>query len=149
VNALVESAVAMAAPKMRQCEAIVERDLADVPSVVCSPQELKQLFLNLLINAANAVQPGGRIRVVTRPEAERVLVRIEDDGCGMSPQQVRGVFEPIFRSRTDEGGFAIGLPACHEIVRKHAGEIEIDSALGSGTVFRIALPCEAETPAAA
>jgi len=149
VNGLLESVVAMAAPKLRQCEVIVEQDLGDVPLVVCSPQELKQLFLNLLINAANAVQPGGRIRVVTRPEGERVFVRIEDDGCGMSPQQVRGVFDPIFRSRTHDGGFAIGLPACHEIVRKHGGEIEIDSTVGSGTVFRIALPCEAETPEAA
>jgi signal transduction histidine kinase len=149
VNGLLESAVAMAEPKLRQCEAIVERELRDLPPVVCSPQELKQLFLNLLINAANAVQPGGRIRVVTRAEAERVFVRIQDDGCGMTPQQVRGVFEPIFRSRTHDGGFAIGLPACHEIVRKHAGEIEIESAVGSGTAFQVALPCQAETPEAA
>jgi PAS domain S-box-containing protein len=149
VNALLESSIAMAAPKLRQCVATLEPDLGHVSALVCSPQELKQLFLNLLINAANAVQPGGRIRVVTRPDAGRVLVRIEDDGCGMSPQQVRGVFEPVFRSRTHDGGFAIGLPACHEIVRKHGGEIAIDSALGSGTVFRIALPCEADPPEAA
>jgi two-component system NtrC family sensor kinase len=139
VNALIRAAVDIAEPKLRQHHARVETDLGSVPPLDCAPQELKQLFLNLLINAANAVEPGDEIRVRSRVQGERVVIDVEDDGCGMSSERLRGIFDPIFHPRRPEGGFAIGLAACHEIVRKHAGEITVTSEEGRGTAFRIIL----------
>ncbi len=139
VNFLIEAAVGMAEPKLHQRNARVETDLGDVPLLDCAPQELKQLFLNLLINAANAVEPGDVIRVHSRVQGERVVIDVEDDGCGMSTDTLRSIFDPVLRPSRPEGGFAIGLPACYEIVRKHGGEITVTSGEGHGTAFRITL----------
>lgn len=139
VNLLIGAAVGMAEPKLHQRRARVETDLGDVPPLDCAPQELKQLFLNLLINAANAVDPNGEIRIRSRVQVGHVVIDVEDDGCGMSPDRLRGIFDPVFHPARPEGGFAIGLPACHEIVRKHGGEIAVTSEEGRGTSFRITL----------
>jgi two-component system NtrC family sensor kinase len=109
------------------------------PAVLCAPQELKQLFLNLLINAASAVGDCGVVRVSSEARDGRVLVRIQDDGCGMEPERVGRLFDPVFDRKTT-GGFSIGLPACYEIVRKHGGAIRVESEEGRGTTFHVELP---------
>lgn len=139
VNLLIAAAVGMAEPKLHQRQARVETDLGDVPPLDCAPQELKQLFLNLLINAANAIEPGDEIRMRSRVQGGRVVIDVEDDGCGMSSDRLRAIFDPVFDPNRSGGGFAIGLPACHEIVRKHGGEITVTSEEGRGTSFRITL----------
>jgi two-component system NtrC family sensor kinase len=139
VNVLLASAVGLAEPKLRQRQVRVHTDLGDVPPLDCAPQELKQLFLNLLVNAANAVRSGDEIRVRSRGQEGRIVIDVEDDGCGMSPEVLREIFDPVQHLGRSEGGFAIGLPACHEIVRKHGGEISVTSGEGRGTAFRITL----------
>jgi signal transduction histidine kinase len=139
VNVLLQAAVGMAEPKLRQRRVRVETDLGDVPPLDCAPQELKQLFLNLLVNAVNAVGSGDEIRVRSRMQGERIVVDVEDDGCGMSPETLRTIFDPVHMLGRRDGGFAIGLPACHEIVRRHGGEIGVTSEEGRGTAFRITL----------
>lgn len=148
LNLLIESAIVLAEPKLRQREAYVRTDLGEIPALECAPQEVKQLLLNLLVNAANAVEPGDEIRVRSQLRGERVLIAVEDDGRGMAPETLRSIFDPLLGPRRPEGGFAIGLPACHEIVRRHGGEIRVDSEEGWGTAFHITLPLAAAGPVA-
>ncbi len=140
VNELVQSAAHVAEPKLKYRGARLEQSYAEIPPVLCAPQELRQLFLNLLLNAANAVGRDGVIYVHTDGDADQVRVHVYDDGGGMSPDAVERLFDPVFAPDLPSGGLGIGLPACYEIVRKHGGELEVESQEGHGTRFTIELP---------
>ena len=139
VGSLLDAALGMAEPKLRHRGAVVQKSYSETPPVLCAPQELKQLFLNLLMNAANAVGDFGVVRVFTQARDGRVLVRVEDDGHGMEPDVVSRLFDPVFDRKT-AGGIGIGLPACYEIVRKHGGSLRVESEEGRGTTFHVELP---------
>jgi signal transduction histidine kinase len=121
------------------------------PRVLGDAGQLKQVFLNLLINALQSTPAGGRIAVgVTpwsQPEPARtrwVQVRIEDTGPGIPPEQVRRVFDPFYTTKRD--GTGLGLAICHGIVEQHEGEIQLESEIGVGTAVAVRLPLAAEEP---
>jgi len=99
---------------------------------------LERLFLNLLLNAAEALSPGGSARVEAALEDREVVVRISDDGCGVPPARLRRVFEPFFTTRED--GTGLGLPVARRIARVHGGEVTLESAAGAGTTVSVRLP---------
>jgi PAS domain S-box-containing protein len=141
LNELLESAVRVAEPKLRY-RAVVERDYGELPPVSCNAQELRQVFLDLLLNAAKAIADGGTVHLQTRREGGHAAVRIEDDGCGMAPEVRARIFDPFFTTARDGQGLGLGLSLSYQIVRRHGGEIEVDSEPGRGTRFRIRLPIE-------
>ena len=141
---LLEGVLRLASPQLRS-RVCVERDLEPVPPVVCAPQELQQVFLNLVLNAAQAVAPGGRVRVATRSGPRGVVVDVEDDGIGIDPEIRDRIFDPFFTTKSVGEGTGLGLGIAYGIVRSHGGEIEVESSPGSGTRFSVHLPAAADT----
>jgi len=117
------------------------RDYQPLPPIMADSEQLKQVFLNLLINAAQAIgEKGGTIRVATRhlPEWRQVVLAVADTGCGISPEHLDRLFDPFFT--TKEKGTGLGLAIAHQIVRLHGGAIGVESEPGCGAVFSIYLP---------
>jgi len=121
-------------------KAEIHRDYVDVPEVHCLPGQLGQVFMNLLVNAAHAIERDGRVEVRVWHDQVRVWVEIADNGCGMPPQVMERIFEPFFTTKPVGKGTGLGLSISYGIVKKHGGSIEVFSEPGEGTRFRIGLP---------
>jgi PAS domain S-box-containing protein len=124
-------------------------ELAAVPLVRGSEHGLEQVFLNLLVNAAQAIAEGGadrnEIRAATRLDAAgRVVAEIQDTGSGIAPEVIDRIFDPFFTTRPPGTGIGLGLSVCHGIVTSLGGEIAVESRLGSGSTFRVVLPAVQE-----
>ena len=119
----------------------IDRDYADLPPIVCFPSRLNQVFLNILVNAAQAIQGEGTIRIRTSAmDNRRVRIEIADDGPGIDPEVVSRIFDPGFTTKGVGVGTGLGLSICYQIVQDHGGDIRVESTPGEGTVFTIELP---------
>jgi signal transduction histidine kinase len=98
------------------------------------------VYLNLLLNAADAVSPGGHIRIELAPRDGRAVATIADDGPGIDPDHQRRLFEPFFTTKPAGEGTGLGLFMCKKIIEEHGGEIRCESEPGKGTTFRVSLP---------
>lgn len=139
LNQLLEDVLHMAAAQLRG-RAHVERYYVELPAVECVPQELKQVFLNLIVNAGQAIADGGMIRIATEARGGFVTVKVEDDGCGIAPENLERIFDPFFTTKRVGEGTGLGLGIAYHIVRSHGGEIQVESELGKGTRFRVRFP---------
>lgn len=144
LNPLLEGALRLVAPQLRG-RAQVETELRPVPTVLGAPQELQQVFLNLLLNASQAVESRGCIRVATRDEGEWATVEVSDDGCGIAPEIRERIFDPFFTTKDVGEGTGLGLGIAYNIVRSHGGEINVTSEPGAGSCFRVRLPTVTDT----
>ncbi|SKA09330.1 His Kinase A (phospho-acceptor) domain-containing protein [Trichlorobacter thiogenes] len=122
----------------------LERQFGEIPEVVCNPQQLNQVFLNLLVNAAQAMEQQGIITVKTWTEPGWVCVSVADTGKGMPKEVQNRIFEPFFTTKPAGKGTGLGLSISVDIIRKHHGEITVDSEAGKGTTFTVRLPVEKE-----
>ena len=119
----------------------VETDFGELPEIECYPQMLNQVFLNLLINAGQAIEGEGRIQVRTRHEGDMAHISIADSGRGMTPAQKAKAFEAGFTTKAVGEGTGMGLSISREIiVDKHGGTIDFESEPGVGTTFHIRIP---------
>jgi len=111
-----------------------------------SPSRMEQVLMNLVINAAEAISEGGRIRLAVRPEnqGQTCLLQASDDGCGIEPSHLERIFEPYFTTKHATNGSGIGLSTVFGIVRDVDGTIEVESELGEGTTFLLRLPVSSE-----
>ena len=132
-------------------------DCADIPPVQGNAARLGQVFLNLIINAAQAIAPGraeeNEIRVTARlGELGRVTVDVSDTGSGIAPEVLERIFEPFFTTKPVGEGTGLGLAVCRSVVTSMGGDITVESQMGRGTTFRITLPAfsstDAQVPAA-
>lgn len=121
-------------------KAEIVKEYGDLPVVECLPFQINQVFLNLLLNAAQAIDGHGTITLRTGRLGEEVWVEIADTGCGIAPENLPRIFEPFFTTRPVGKGTGLGLSLAYTIVHKHHGRIEVDSKLGKGSVFRLWLP---------
>lgn len=121
--------------------ATINREFGDIPLIKCIPQQLNQVFLNLLVNAAHAMEgTHGSITVRTFSEGENVFVVISDTGKGI-PEDIRDrIFEPFFTTKEVGKGTGLGLSVSYDIIKKHGGEITVESVVGVGTNFSVKLP---------
>lgn len=115
----------------------IKKDYSPVPSVSIDPVQIKQVFLNLLLNAEEAIGSSGKIELETKVSGGRLLVNIKDNGKGIGKEDLKRVFDPFF-SRKDEGS-GLGLSVAHGIIQKHKGKIRVSSS-SEGTQFQISLP---------
>jgi PAS domain S-box-containing protein len=116
------------------------RDYGEIPPVTCYPQQINQVFMNLLVNAAQALEKDGQILVKTRHVDGHVVIQISDNGCGI-PEAVKSkIFDPFFTTKEIGKGTGLGLNMAYNIIKKHKGKIEVDSTVGCGTTFTITLP---------
>jgi len=136
---LLDQVLRVAAPQLPP-RARVETHYAVNSPIPCEPQRIKQLFLNLVVNAAQAIEEGGRIQVRSREHEGFALVSVEDDGCGIEPEVAERIFDPFFTTKGIGMGTGLGLSISHEIVRRHGGSIEVDSKPGRGTAILVRLP---------
>lgn len=117
-------------------------DLQPLPGVVCNPNQLNQVFLNLIMNAKQAVEgrPDPTITIKTGFDGDSVRIRIADNGCGMSPEVQKEIFVPFYTTKPIGQGTGMGLAIAYGIIKDHGGKISVKSAEGQGTVFVIRLP---------
>ncbi len=121
-------------------KAEIVQSFEDIPEIRCLPGQLNQVFMNLLVNAAHAIDDHGEVRIGVRQQGEHVLVEISDTGCGIPPEVVGRIFEPFFTTKPIGKGTGLGLSISYGIVKKHGGHIDVDSEVGQGTTFRVVLP---------
>ncbi|MCH2169370.1 ATP-binding protein [Myxococcota bacterium] len=118
----------------------VERDYAEIPPVRCYPGQLNQVFLNLLMNACDAIESDGCIRIQTRLLGDEVRLVFSDDGPGIPESVKNRIFDPFFTTKAVGLGTGLGLSLSHGIIERHGGMIRIDSEEGRGASFSIEIP---------
>ena len=139
LNLLVEAAHRMAATGLKPGTEI-RTEYGQLPETDCSPGEIQQVILNLLINALDAIGEAGVVQVETAHEGDVVVLSVQDDGSGIKHQDVARIFDPFFTTKTVGEGTGLGLSISYEIVNRHGGEVSVESTFGVGTTFRVTLP---------
>ena len=120
----------------------VIKEYAGIPEIECIPTQINQVFMNLLMNAVQAIKEHGRIIIRTGLEGENVWVEVEDTGSGIEPNNLNRIFDPFFTTKPVGQGTGLGLSLSYNIVQKHGGRIEVRSEVGKGTAFRVVLPVQ-------
>lgn len=123
-----------------KCEVIKEYGV--LPEIYCLPSQLNQVFMNLLVNAAQAIEVRGQITIRTGQEESRVWIEVSDTGKGIPPEHIPHLFDPFFTTKPIGKGTGLGLSVSYNIVKKHHGKIEIHSEVGKGSTFRVWLPMQ-------
>lgn len=121
-------------------KAKIIKEFGDLPEVKCLPHQLNQVFMNLLVNAAHAIENEGIITLRTGTENNHAWVEVSDTGKGIAPEHLSKIFDPFFTTKPVGQGTGLGLSVSYTIIKKHQGEIQLTSLLGQGTTFRIVLP---------
>jgi two-component system NtrC family sensor kinase len=121
-------------------KADVAREYGDIPQVECLASQLNQVFMNLLLNAAQAIQDFGKITLRTGQAGGGLFVAISDTGQGMEPEIIDRIFDPFFTTKPVGQGTGLGLSVSYGIVQKHGGRIEVQSEPGNGSTFTVWLP---------
>jgi two-component system NtrC family sensor kinase len=140
---VLEGAINMATPELKH-HARVIKQLCEVPLIHGSEARLGQVFLNLLINAAQAIPKGApdknRVEVRLRQENGMVVIEIQDTGTGIPPEILDRIFDPFFSTKPRGVGTGLGLSICHDIITRLGGDISVESTVGQGSCFRVRLP---------
>lgn len=118
----------------------IETNLQQVPLVACFPGQINQVVLNLLVNAADAVDRGGCVTLTTQSSNGKVVVSVRDNGCGINAEHLNRIYDPFFTTKPVGKGTGLGLAIVYDIVHAHKGEVQVDSTSGIGTKFSIYLP---------
>ena len=133
---------------IQQASALVKHQLEgqlidlpeDLPPLLGNVGELEQVFINLMLNAQNAMPAGGTLQISARLDDEEMEVRFRDTGEGILPEHLDRIFEPFFTTRAGEGGTGLGLAVSYRIVDSHEGRLTVDSKPGDGATFIVRLP---------
>jgi two-component system NtrC family sensor kinase len=143
MNELLETSLRLASfDKSFQKLKVVKNFASELPDVFADYDQLQQVFLNLLLNARDAMPFGGELKIQTSHSLlnEEVKIEITDSGTGIKEQDVKKIFDPFFTTKPAGKGSGLGLAVCYGIITAHGGNIEVSSGLGDGTSFLILLP---------
>ncbi len=121
-------------------KAVVERNFGDIPLISCYPRQLNQVYLNLLVNAIQAIEDKGIITISTFQKNDHVYVQFKDTGIGIPKEALNKIFDPGYTTKGVGVGTGLGLSICYQIVKDHHGEILVESEVGKGSTFTIILP---------
>ena len=118
----------------------VERQFGEIPKLRCHPNQINQVFMNLLVNAAHAIEGQGAITIRTEAAGDTVRIHVSDSGVGIARKNLEKIFDPGFTTKGVGVGTGLGLSICYKIAQDHGGSISVQSELGKGTTFTLALP---------
>ena len=146
INAILESIVSIAWSAMKN-KVELKKLYGQLPKISCNRQQLGQVFLNLVVNASQAIETRGMITLKTFLEGPSVKIEISDTGNGIPEEIKNRIFEPFFTTKGAETGTGLGLSVSADIIKKHSGKMEVLSQVGKGTTFIITLPVSSEEAA--
>jgi signal transduction histidine kinase/ligand-binding sensor domain-containing protein len=122
----------------------VIKEFGDIPKIYCYPNQLNQVFVNILANASHAIEDKGIIKIKTSRSDDKIVISISDDGKGIKEESLKKIFDPGFTTKGVGVGTGLGLSISQNIIKNHKGEIKVKSELGKGTEFTIILPIKQE-----
>jgi signal transduction histidine kinase len=151
LNQVIRDTLSLLEHQFKTAQIIVDLELAEeLPSINGNTGKLQQVFLNLLLNAKEAMPGGGRLRVATKFHApggqdSYVAALVSDSGSGIAPEHLKRIYDPFFTTKTvvrpgDRRGTGLGLSVSYGIIQEHAGKIHVESAVGAGTTFHLEFP---------
>ena len=141
LNSVVEEALSLVAHPFRTAHVQVNRNLqAELPPVLGSNNKLQQVFLNLFMNARDAMPAGGVVEVRTSSHNGSVEIEITDTGSGIAGENLHRIFDPFFTTKSYGRGTGLGLSVSYGIIKEHAGKIDVRSTEGKGTCFHLEFP---------
>ncbi len=123
----------------------IKKEYGEIPKTRCDAGQLNQVFMNILINAAQAIEKRGEIKIRTWHEADNIYISISDTGTGIPEDKINRIFEPFFTTKDVGQGTGLGLSIVYDIIQKHNGDIGVESKLGIGTTFNIRIPVISST----
>jgi two-component system NtrC family sensor kinase len=141
VNENIESTLSIVWNELKY-KAVVYKDYGDIPQMLGYPQQLNQVFLNLFINAVQAIKEKGEIRISTREVDGHIEIKIADTGVGIPPENLPKLFDPFFTTKEVGKGTGLGLHVAYSIIEKHNGNIDVESTIGVGTTFIVRIPIQ-------
>ena len=148
LNVVVEEAMSLLEQRCAKNSIRIVRDLAaDLPQIVADAPQLRQVLVDLTVNAIHAMPNGGVLEVATRTADDRVRLTVQDDGIGMTEAVLKEIFVPFFTTKDVNEGTGLGLPVVHGIITSHGGTIRVQSSPGQGTRFDIELPVRTDDTA--
>jgi PAS domain S-box-containing protein len=148
LNQVIHDTLSLLEHQFKTAQVVVDLDLAEnLPPIHGNPGKLQQVFLNLLLNAKEAMPGGGRLRVVTQlnEQDKSVTALVNDSGTGIAPEHLKRIYDPFFTTKNvprpgDRRGTGLGLSVTYGIIQEHAGKIHVESAIGAGTTFHLEFP---------
>lgn len=140
LNAGILSTLNIVRGRARKTKVELEADLTPLPGITCEPARINQVVLNLMVNAVDACENGGDVKVRTRVAGDGVEIEIADTGTGIAPEIRDKIFDPFFTTKPQGQGTGLGLSISYGIVRDHGGNISVDSTPGKGSRFVVHLP---------
>ncbi|MDA8084589.1 MAG: PhnD/SsuA/transferrin family substrate-binding protein [Nitrospiraceae bacterium] len=139
INAGLESTLNIVWNELKY-KAVLKKEFGDIPDTKCNLGQLNQVFMNILVNAAHAIEKQGEIGIRTWFEEGQIHVRISDTGSGIPADSIGRIFEPFYTTKEVGKGTGLGLSIAYDIVKKHRGEILVESEVGRGTAFTVKIP---------
>lgn len=143
INAGIESTISIVWNEIKY-KAVLKKECGNIPLTQCNLGQLNQVFMNILVNAAHAIEKQGAIVVKTWHDSGQIYISISDTGSGIPEDKLGRIFEPFFTTKDVGKGTGLGLSIAYEIIKKHNGDITVESAAGKGTTFTIRIPAVTE-----
>ncbi|WP_027716016.1 nitrogen regulation protein NR(II) [Desulfuromonas sp. TF] len=141
VNELMKEVLELLRHKSRYDKVSIDFDgCADPPVVKGDAAALRQVFLNLVLNAVQAIDGPGLVAISTAVKGDEVVVRVRDTGSGIAPETLDQIWNPFFTTKSVGQGLGLGLAVSYNIVKKHSGEVQVETEIGKGTLFSVRLP---------
>jgi two-component system, NtrC family, sensor kinase len=145
INAAIEDTINLTWNELKY-KATVQKEFGDIPKILCNLGEIKQVLVNLLVNAAHAIPEKGIITIRTFRKASVVVIQVQDTGVGIPPENLKRIFDPFFTTKPVGKGTGLGLWISATIVEKHRGRISARSEVGQGTTMMVTLPITQAVP---
>jgi len=147
INSIMEQTLALVEHHSSFHDIGIEKTYGEIPQIEADPNQIEQVFMNLLINASQAMENDGKLSIETGVDArsDQIVVRISDTGSGIPPENLDKIFDPFFTTKGHKGT-GLGLSVSYGIIENHGGDIEVQSSPGEGTTFTITLPLSSQDP---
>lgn len=123
-----------------ECKVSLSKELGEIPLTRINPQQINRAFMNLLVNAAHAIEKQGEISVKTWHEEGSIFISVSDTGCGMTQEVLKRIYEPFYTTKGVGKGTGLGLSITYDIIKSHNGDITVESERGKGTTFMVRIP---------
>jgi two-component system NtrC family sensor kinase len=141
LHRLLAETLSLLREQARAREITIETELSpELKRILADRDQIQQVFVNLILNAMEAVGSAGKVRIVSRVEGDKAIIQVIDTGKGIKEEDLERVFEPFFSKALGKKGIGLGLTICESIIRQHKGDIQIRSQYGQGTTVTMALP---------